>query len=166
MKKKVNPKSYETTEKLPVVAEAAVSYDHLGSILQVASLRPENQLSVTDKIQIVKDGIEKSDLVALKTRARLDYNELADALSVTRATLINKKDNEKFNMAVSEKILDLADLYAFGFEVFGDEDSFISWMNSPNRALQFQSPFSFVDNQFGRQEVRNLIGRIAYGVYS
>lgn len=159
-------RNYKAPEELPVVSEAAVAYDHFKSILRVASLRPENQLSVTDKIQIVKDGITKSDLVDLKTRAGLDYNHLADALSVTRATLINKKDNETFNMTVSEKILDLADLYAFGFEVFGDEDSFISWMNTPNKALQFQSPLSYADNQFGRQEVRNLIGRIAYGVYS
>ncbi|MFN5648212.1 MAG: antitoxin Xre/MbcA/ParS toxin-binding domain-containing protein [Sphingobacteriales bacterium] len=34
------------------------------------------------------------------------------------------------------------------------------------RALGGKSPFDMLHTSFGREEVRNLIGRIAYGVYS
>ena len=27
-------------------------------------------------------------------------------------------------------------------------------------------PFDIVDNQFGREEIKNILGRIEYGVYS
>jgi uncharacterized protein (DUF2384 family) len=39
-------------------------------------------------------------------------------------------------------------------------------MAKPNKALGGQAPYDLIDNQFGREEVKNLIGRIDYGVYS
>jgi uncharacterized protein (DUF2384 family) len=35
-----------------------------------------------------------------------------------------------------------------------------------NAALGNYYPFELVDNQFGREEVKSLIGRIDYGVYA
>lgn len=149
-----------------LVAEAAIAYGPSFRVLKGASDTPESHLSSFQKMEVVREGISKEDLESLKAKAGMDYTELANALSVTRATLINKKKHEKFGVALSEKILDIADLYSFGFEVFNDEASFRSWMDTPLRALDYQKPSAFIDNQFGRQEVRNLIGRIAYGVYS
>ncbi|WP_315823814.1 antitoxin Xre/MbcA/ParS toxin-binding domain-containing protein [Paraflavitalea speifideaquila] len=65
---------------------------------------------------------------------------LAIALAVTRATLISKKGSEKFNPALSERILDLASLYSYGYEVFEDEALFNKWMFRPNMALGGQAP--------------------------
>lgn len=152
--------------KTPIVSEVAISYDSPSRILRSASTRPENRLSSFEKMKIVRDGILKKDLESLKAKIGVDYTELAKALSVTRATLINKKKTERFGLALSEKILDIADLYAFGFEVFQGEDAFRQWMDTPVQSLGFEKPSTFIDNQFGRQEVRNIIGRIAYGVYS
>ena len=117
-------------------------------------------------MHIVRDGVSKKDLELLKSKADLDYTMLAKALSVTRATLINKKRGEKFNSGLSEKILGMADLYSYGFEVFENEDRFNQWMARPNKALGGQVPYDLIDNQFGREEVKNLIGRIDYGIYS
>ena len=91
---------------------------------------------------------------------------MAGALSVTRATLINKKGDQKFSNQISEKIVSLADLYSFGYEAFEDKDRFNKWMFVPNQALGGMAPFDIIDNYYGKEEVRNLIGRIAYGVYS
>ena len=96
----------------------------------------------------------------------MDYDSLAEALSVTRSTLINKKGNEKFSDQISEKIIALADLYSFGYEVFENQEKFNKWMTTSNQALGGVAPLEIIDNIYGREEVRNLIGRIAYGVYS
>jgi len=156
---------------LPVnmVNEAAQAFSNtyrFDIILPNASNKPESQLTGFEKMHIVRDGVSKSDLELLKRKTALDYTMLAKALSVTRATLINKKKNEKFNAGLSEKILGMADLYSYGFEVFEDEDRFTQWMSKPNKALGGQAPYDLIDNQFGREEVKNLIGRIDYGVYS
>jgi putative toxin-antitoxin system antitoxin component (TIGR02293 family) len=136
------------------------------AILTNASNKPENQMTPYEKMHIVREGISKKDLELLKDKTDMDYTMLAKALSVTRATLINKKRGQRFGAGLSEKIVGLADLYSYGFEIFEDEDRFNRWMAKPNKALGGQVPYDLIDNQFGREEVKNLIGRIAYGVYS
>jgi putative toxin-antitoxin system antitoxin component (TIGR02293 family) len=98
--------------------------------------------------------------------AGLDYDQLAQVLNVARATLINKKAPDRFNTDISDKIVVLADIFSFGLEVFEDKARFRHWLQSPLRALGGKSPFDMLHTSFGREEVRNLIGRIAYGVYS
>jgi putative toxin-antitoxin system antitoxin component (TIGR02293 family) len=119
-----------------------------------------------EKMEISREGITKKELEILKTVADLDYTTMARILSVTRATLINKKKEEKFTGPLSERIVGLADLYAYGKKVFGDPERFNAWMNDPNKALGGKMPLEIIDNQYGREEVKNILGRIDYGVYS
>ena len=39
-------------------------------------------------------------------------------------------------------------------------------MDNPNTALGGVKPIEVIDNQFGREEVKHIIGRIDHGVYS
>lgn len=128
--------------------------------------KAESQMTPMEKMERSNTGISKKELETLKSRTRLDYDKLAKLLSVTRATLINKSGSEKFNSALSERILGLADIYSYGYDVFEDEEKFNQWMFKQNRALGGKTPYEVCTNQFGREEVKNIIGRIAYGVYS
>lgn len=150
-----------TDKNLNFVSEVPTQY-YTGVNAQM----PIHSLTSTQKMEIVENRISKNYLVLFKKLANLDYDALALALSVTRATLINKKSNEKFSDTISEKILALADLYSFGYEVFEDKEKFNHWMFYSNQALGGKAPFDFIHNQYGREEIHNLIGRIAYGVYS
>jgi putative toxin-antitoxin system antitoxin component (TIGR02293 family) len=123
-------------------------------------------LTTIEKMEISKRGITKKELELLKGIANLDYATMAKILSVTRATLINKKKEQRFIGPLSERIVGLADLYAYGKKVFGDPEIFNAWMNDPNKALGGEKPLEMIDNQYGREEVKNIIGRIEYGVYS
>ncbi len=160
------------TKALPVARRSVdlvrqqSSYSKNDVILIGAALKPENQMTSLEKMKIVHLGLSKQDLESLKAKTRLDYGKLAKVLSVTRATLINKKKQQKFSAVLSERIMSLADIYSYGYEVFEDEDRFNRWMFRPNQALNGQAPYEFMDNHFGREEVRNIIGRIEYGVYS
>ena len=136
-----------------------------GTVL-VVSGRPSFSMSPFEKMGMIEKGISKKALENLKEKASLDYDQLAKVLNVARATLISKKGNEKFNADVSDKILGLADVYSYGYEVFEDQDRFNQWIFSANQALGGQAPFDILNNSFGREEVKNLIGRIDYGVYS
>ena len=160
-------------EDLSIVSEPTVAYGDYDtprfskSILYGNSIKvPEYQMVSFDKMKILKAGLTKVNLEKLKQRASLDYDKLSQALSVTRATLINNKGTEKYSNTVSERILALSDLYSYGYKVFEDEVKFNDWMFKPNKALGNKIPYDIVDNQFGREEIKNLIGRIEYGVYS
>lgn len=137
-----------------------------GAVMTPFTDKPESQMTPMEKMEATRRGISKRALEQLKDKAGFDYDQLSAVLGVARATLINKKGNEKFPLALSEKIMSLADLYSFGYEVFGNQQEFNQWVFEPIRALGQQSPYSLLDSQYGREEVKNLIGRIAYGVYS
>lgn len=145
---------------------------HLGSIflsnavIAGKTAKAEWQMTAVEKMNMVRNGLSKRDLENLKSKTKLDYDKLSTLLSTTRATLINKKGTAHFSAALSEKIVSIADVYSYGFEVFEDETKFNEWVFRPNQALGGKQPFELLDNQFGREEVKNLIGRIDYGVYS
>ena len=144
----------------------AAGYLHNTSIIAEKTGIPEWQMTAVEKMDRMRVGVSKKDLENLKTKTRLDYEKLAILLSTNRATLINKKGAELFSPALSERIVGIADVYSYGFEVFEDEGKFNEWVFRPNQALGGIQPFEMLDNQFGREEVKNVIGRIEYGVYS
>ena len=168
-------KNYEIIDDPKILMAAEPMYNYgsysaptfpLSILNNIATKIPEYQLVSFDKMKILDDGLTKLNLEKLKKRAGLDYDKLAGALSVTRATLINNNGIEKYSNTVSERILALTDLYSYGYKVFENESNFNKWMFTENQALGNKIPFEIVDNQFGREEIKNLIGRIEYGVYS
>ncbi|MCG2430733.1 type II toxin-antitoxin system Xre/ParS family antitoxin [Aequorivita xiaoshiensis] len=153
-------KQYKAPDKANYVKEAPTYFYDGNLAIPLVDMTP------FQKMQIVRDGVTKTYLTQLKEETSLDYDALAQALSVTRSTLINKKGDQKFSDHISERIIAVAEIYSFGYEVFEDKDNFNQWMFSSNQALAGSKPFELMDNQFGREEVRNLIGRIAHGVFS
>lgn len=121
---------------------------------------------INKKIAVIEGGVTKLEVEEVKNQTGLDYETLAHILSVTKATLHNKKGTDTFNEVVSERLVLLADLYAYGIEVFGEQERFNSWLLSEIRALGFKRPLDRLNTTLGIQEVKQIIGRIAYGVYS
>ncbi len=136
------------------------------SLIADNAIKPEWKMTAIEKMELVRDGVSKKDLETLKRKTSLDYDKLSTLLSTTRATLINKKGSAHFSTSLGERIVSIADLYSYGYEVFEDIAKFNAWVFRPNQALGGKPPFELLDNQFGREEVKNLIGRIDYGVYA
>ena len=147
-------------------AKKTVNGSSEGSLLLLKEATPEYALASPKKIDFIRLGISKTSLEHLKKKINQDYDTLAKLFSVTRATLINKKGKSKFSSAVSEKILNLADLYSFGYNVFENRENFNSWMETPNRTLGGIAPIEIADTHYGILEIKNLVGRIEQGVYS
>lgn len=154
------------------VEEAAVAYRRLNPLKKVevqkgkAKVIPVYQWSSYEKIDAIKNGISKEELEALKDQSGLDYDALAVVLNVTKATLHGKKGKAKFDQYISERIFLLADIYSYGYEVFGDKEKFNRWMKKPNTSLGGITPVSMIDTLYGIEEIKHLIGRIAYGIFS
>ncbi len=189
-KNKSDGKSVSPSEKyrkvIPALAENIVEdpaiefIERVDPIHKISISRPADKLvsingkdgksnyrmTTFEKMKLIDEGISKKVLLNLKEKAKLDYDQLSKVLNVARATLINKKGNETFSKDVSDKILGLSDIYAYGYEVFEDQDRFNGWIFRENRALGGKSPFDFLHNSFGREEIKHLIGRIEYGIYS
>lgn len=48
-------------------------------------------------------------------------------------------------------------------EVFGDMDRAVIWLNTPNHALNGQTPLSLLNTDIGTKTVMDILGRIEYG---
>jgi putative toxin-antitoxin system antitoxin component (TIGR02293 family) len=112
----------------------------------------------------ITNGISHKEFVFFKRNTKLDYDILASVLGVSKPTLINTKT--RYSNLVSDKLYRLAELYSFGYEVFENREDFNDWMITENASLGNKKPISFLTTSYGIDEVRNLIGRIEYGVYS
>jgi putative toxin-antitoxin system antitoxin component (TIGR02293 family) len=117
------------------------------------------------KIGIIKQGISKTQLEAIKSETDFDYNTLSNLLSVSRTTLIKKKGDEKFDQPTSERIMLLAELISYGREVFEHKERFNAWLKKPAIALGGKAPVELLDTLYGIEEVKKELGRIEYGVY-
>lgn len=136
------------------------------SALMASAPKPENRMTALEKMTASRKGFSKKELEQLKEKTGLDYDQLAQLLDVARTTLLSKKGEDRFSPGLSEKIMSIADIYSYGYEIFGDQQEFNQWVFQPIPALGSKSPYDFLSSHYGREEVRNIIGRIAYGVYS
>jgi putative toxin-antitoxin system antitoxin component (TIGR02293 family) len=60
----------------------------------------------------------------------------------------------------------MARVFASAVELIGDEEKAIQWLGTPNRALGGERPLDQLDTDMGARMVEDILGRIAYGVYS
>lgn len=117
------------------------------------------------KIGIIRNGITKNQLEAIKSETDLDYRTLSGLLSVSRTTLIKRKGDQKFDQATSERILLLAEFLHFGRGVFDSRELFNAWLKEPSIALDNKTPLELLDTVYGIEEVKKELGRIEYGIY-
>ncbi len=68
--------------------------------------------------------------------------------------------------AESDRRARISGVYEAAVEMIGDEKKAIAWLNTPNRALGGEKPLDQLDTDMGRRTVKDLLGRIAHGVYS
>src|SRR5690349_24031759 len=105
----------------------------LGSRVPPKATGPFNFESLTSqyKIGIIKNGITKTQLEAIKSETDFDYHTLSNLLAVSRTTLIKKKGEDRFDQPTSERIMILAEFISYGREVSESRERFNSWIKEP-----------------------------------
>ena len=126
----------------------------------------EFKLGSIQAIYKITRGISQTELLYLKKVTELDYERLAFIVGLTRQTIAQKPGSYTYDVSESDKIYRIADLYSYGYDVFENKEGFNEWMRTENPALGNKKPIDFLDTMYGFQEVKDLIGRIDYGVYS
>jgi putative toxin-antitoxin system antitoxin component (TIGR02293 family) len=119
-----------------------------------------------DLVGLSKRGVPKSALSRLAKEFGFTTVRMAAFLPVTERTIQRYRPKQYFKTHVSEQILELAELAAYGLEVFDDRKQFLGWLNEPIRALGGRAPVELLDTRFGVEMVRNELIRIEYGVFS
>jgi putative toxin-antitoxin system antitoxin component (TIGR02293 family) len=119
-----------------------------------------------DVIEMSKEGITKGSLMNFVHFLNFSPDQFARMLPITLRTIHRYSNKQKFNPTVSEHIIHLVFLVGKGIEVFGSLEKFMSWFNTPNKALGGKIPSDLVSLKTGAQMVMDELTRIEYGVYA
>lgn len=119
-----------------------------------------------DLMELAMQGVTKEALLHLVSYLNCPMSEMAQLLPVTERTIQRYRPHQHFNRVVSEHILQLAEILAYGTAVFGDREKFLRWLRIPNAALGHRTPFELLDSRFGAEIIRDELGRIEHGVFA
>jgi putative toxin-antitoxin system antitoxin component (TIGR02293 family) len=82
-------------------------------------------------------------------------------------TFARRRQAGAFGRRESEQVLRLAEISHAALQLFDDDIAAArTWLASPVRGLGNARPIDFAQSEFGARDVRDLIGRLADGVFS
>ncbi len=121
--------------------------------------------------ELVRKGLPSGSLIALGEKLDLTNAALSEKLGIPQRTLTRRLTrrlslHSRLTAAESDRTVRLARVYATAVEMIGSAGKAAEWLRTPNRALGGEVPIDQLDTDLGTREVENILGRIAYGVYS
>jgi putative toxin-antitoxin system antitoxin component (TIGR02293 family) len=120
-----------------------------------------------DLAHLVRKGLPAASVSALAERLHVANNVLSRKLGIPQRTLTRRLSKASLlTPAESDRTVRMARVYADAIEMIGDEEKAIEWLNTPNRALGGETPLDQLDTDLGARTIEDILGRIAYGVYS
>jgi putative toxin-antitoxin system antitoxin component (TIGR02293 family) len=142
---------------------------HYQKLIEVLGEKYVNNVieSPFDFILIANQGIRAVVIKNFSLYFDLSRNITAQMLNVSEPTLYRwTKANKNLDRNFSVKLFEIADLFLYGEEVFENRDIFFKWLNLPNAALGGLEPLELIGIPGGVSKVKDILGRIEYGVYS
>ena len=137
---------------------------------QFSSLKSDLTLSgfLKNKLLIVytiRKGIPYSIFALIKDYTPFSINDWAEYLNISGKSLTRYSQSDKtFKPIHTEKIIELAEVTNLGLEVFGDDNKFKLWLETPNYALGKQKPFELLKDSYGKEMVMGELTRIDQGI--
>lgn len=123
--------------------------------------------SFAELAELIRVGLPAGSLLALGARLDLKNATLSEKLGIPQRTLTRRlSQHSRLTAAESDRTVRLARVYATAVDRIGNAGKAAQWLQTPNRALGGEAPLDQLDTDLGAKEVENILGRIAYGVYS
>ena len=110
---------------------------------------------------LANNQINKEYIKNILSVTKLTLTELIEIIPISIDTY---KRKSIFGPSVTEKILEIEEVYRKGLKVFGD--GFYLWMNAENIALDGLVPKKLLSNSFGTRRLLEQVGRMEHGVLS
>ncbi len=120
-----------------------------------------------DFITIASKGVNSHVILNFREYFDISREFTAELLNVSEPTIYRWiSGNKKLKRNYSIQLFELAELFLYGSEVFESKENFFKWLELPNAALGGLQPKELLEVPGGIAKVKDLLGRIEYGVYS
>lgn len=144
-------KLYKFTESAPSkVEEAAVAYN-----------------TPVKKVALSRKGLSPDFVLDLMQSYQFSKQETSRLTDISTKTLDRHMQSGKnFTGLQSDRLLELAELYIEGVEVFGSREKFLKWLNAAIPALGNSAPKEWLDTHEGISMIADELGRIKHGIFA
>ena len=116
-------------------------------------------------VYTIRKGIPYSIFALIKDYTPFSFTDWAEYLNISGKSLTRYSQSDKtFKPIHTEKIIELAEVTNLGLEVFGDDNKFKLWLETPNYALGKQKPFELLKDSYGKEMVMGELTRIDQGI--
>jgi putative toxin-antitoxin system antitoxin component (TIGR02293 family) len=127
-------------------------------------------IPITDKWKmaaIAEKGISSFMFKNIQGADLLQDSEWASLLDISSKSLYRyKQSKQHFKPSISDKILQIAEVFTVGLDVFNSKEQFRLWLGTPNYALGSAKPIALLKTSYGKDLVLNELIRINYGIFS
>ena len=104
------------------------------------------------------------EFFSVKNISGYNNENLATLLGTTQRTILNKKNSgEPFDIAQTERLRKLNQLFKEGNEIFGNKEQFNVWLQKPSYGLDYDIPADLLKHPGGLDKVMNELNSIKFG---
>lgn len=118
-------------------------------------------------IQKAKNGIEARHILTILEYYNFKKDFIAEMLDLSTKTLDRyTQENRRLNPNDSELVIKLIILYKKGLEIFGEQESFINWLNKASFGLGNLQPIEIINTSQGVDLITEELSRIEFGDFA
>ncbi|MGE7776568.1 hypothetical protein ACQKLP_17710 [Chitinophaga sp. NPDC101104] len=128
----------------------SISAHNLQSFQQLRLLHPFTESKAA---AIVGDGLPFEIVEDFMDVTDLSVSDLCFAVNATGSSFRAWRDRGVFPKPISNIIMQLVEIYAYGYCQFGQRKKFNSWMQEPSMRLGMIPPMALISDEFGLQEL-------------
>ncbi len=127
---------------------------------------PYRSLSEQEIIAFSRQGVLRSEADRVAKLVGLTDKEMAASLGISASYLHRLKPGNRISQDATERLLLLDNLVQHALDTFeGRAATVVSWLRSPLRELDFQTPLQTLDTVTGYTLVERILGRIDHGIF-
>lgn len=164
--------SYQITERKENIVEETVSphYERGGLAHAIALLGltfPDSSLDAPtdfDIVTLIRSGLTKKALDRMLHAYDITTLDMARILHISDRTMRRYETESVLDPEQSERLIELAKLFAHGISVFGSNERFRKWLHCEVYSLGGERPIDLLDTSIGIGLVDDVLGRIEFGI--
>jgi putative toxin-antitoxin system antitoxin component (TIGR02293 family) len=123
--------------------------------------------TTAELVDLTRAGLPADILNTVAGEMSVQRVAVAKLLGISERTLSRRvSSNARLTAEESDRMVRLVRVLALAKETLGDMEKASRWLQTSNRALEGDRPFDRLDTDAGVRSVEQVLGRIAYGVYS
>lgn len=133
---------------------------------QSAHFQPVRPFNEQEIITRSRQGVLRAEADRVAALVGLTDKEMAAAIGLSPSYLHRLKTEQRISRDASERLLLLENLLQHALDTFeGQTSTVLSWLHTPLRELEYQTPLQTLDTVTGYTLVDRVLGRIDHGIF-